>query len=164
MRTFLYFGPQHGQGSCVSVKAKHHYLPLSYLFASQMFLGFTLVLFKSIYWDQQISGSYHFCFWEVLLNGCRNWDGIGRLRLWSQNIDGSTEVATGGVLQKRCSKKNFAKFTGKHLRKHLNFANFLRTPFLTEHLRRLLVNTSGWLPLEAAVHFSQEFQSRIYYD
>ena len=44
--------------------------------------------------------------------------------------------------------RNFAKFTGKHLCQGLfsnkvtglNFAKFLRTPFLTEHLWRLLLN------------------------
>ena len=36
--------------------------------------------------------------------------------------------------------RNFVKFTGKHLCQK-NFAKFLRTPFLTEHLRRLLLYT-----------------------
>ena len=43
--------------------------------------------------------------------------------------------------------RNFSKFTGKHLRQRLwyrcfsvNFEKFLRTPFLTEHLRWLLLN------------------------
>ena len=31
--------------------------------------------------------------------------------------------------------RNFAKFVGKHLCFPMNFAKFLRTPFLTEHLR-----------------------------
>ena len=40
--------------------------------------------------------------------------------------------------------RNFAKFTGKHLFQGLffhnvaGFAKFLRTPFLAEHLRRML--------------------------
>ena len=54
--------------------------------------------------------------------------------------------ASGGVL------KNFAKFTGKHLRRAtllkkrpwnrcfpVNFAKFLRTPFFIEHLWWLLL-------------------------
>ena len=68
------------------------------------------------------------------------------------------------VFCKKCVLKNFAKFTGKHLCQSLlfnkvaglrpanllikrlwhrcfpvNFAKFLRTPFLTEHLRWLLL-------------------------
>ena len=53
------------------------------------------------------------------------------------------------VVLQRCSVKkvflNFAKFTGKHLRQSLFylqlyiFAKFLRTPFLTEHTRWLLL-------------------------
>ena len=64
-----------------------------------------------------------------------------------------SEVATGGVLQKKGVLKNLAKFTGKHMRQSLlfnkvagacnfikkeslahvfpvNFAKFLRTPYL----------------------------------
>ena len=52
------------------------------------------------------------------------------------------------VFCKKCVLKNFAKFTGKHLyQSHhfnklcfpANFAKFLRTPFLTEHLWWLLL-------------------------
>ena len=60
------------------------------------------------------------------------------------------------VFCKKCVLKNLAKFTGKHLCQSLffnnfikkrlwdrcfpmNFAKFLKTPFLTEHLRWLLL-------------------------
>ena len=70
----------------------------------------------------------------------------------------ASEAATGGVFFKKVVFKNFAKFTGKHLCQSLvfdkvadlrpatllkkrpwhrcfvlNFAKFLRTPFLIEH-------------------------------
>ena len=73
------------------------------------------------------------------------------------------------VFYKKCVLRNFAKFTGKHLCQGLffhkvadhrpvtllkrrfrhrcfpvNFAKFLRTFFLTEHLRSLLLNISTW--------------------
>ena len=72
-----------------------------------------------------------------------------------------TEAATGGNLQKKGVLRNFAKFTGKHpcqsllfrlrpttlLKKRLwhrcfpvNFAKFLRTPFLQNTSGRLLLN------------------------
>ena len=41
---------------------------------------------------------------------------------------------------KKCVLRNFAKFTGKHPECiPMNFAKFLRTPFLTKHLRWLLL-------------------------
>ena len=55
-------------------------------------------------------------------------------------------VSRPEVFCKKCVLRNFAKFTGKHLRKNLflnkvagsvNFVKFLRTPFLTKHLRWL---------------------------
>ena len=41
----------------------------------------------------------------------------------------------------KCVLRNFAKFTGKHLRQSLffNFAKFLRTPFLQNASGRLLL-------------------------
>ena len=73
------------------------------------------------------------------------------------------------VFCKKGVLRNFTKFTGKHLCQSLlfnkvagprpatllkkrlwhrcfpvNFAKFLRTPFLTEHLRWLLLNFEGW--------------------
>ena len=63
-----------------------------------------------------------------------------------------SEAATGGVTPiKKGALKNFAKFTGKHQCQSLsfnkvaglstvNFAKFLRVPFLTEHLRWLLLS------------------------
>ena len=75
------------------------------------------------------------------------------------------EAATGGVPQKKGVLRNFVKFTGKHLCQSLffnkvarlrsvtlfkkrlwrrcfpvNFAKFLRTPFLQNTSRRLLLN------------------------
>ena len=49
--------------------------------------------------------------------------------------------------------RNFAKFTGKHLRQSLYFnkvadlseiVKFMTTTFLTEHLRWLLLNRNNW--------------------
>ena len=44
------------------------------------------------------------------------------------------------VFCRKVALRNFVKFTGKHLSQK-NFAKFLRTPFLTEHLRQLLLYT-----------------------
>ena len=52
------------------------------------------------------------------------------------------------VFYKKGILRNFAKFTGKHLLNlwrscfPVNFAKFLRTPFLTEHLWWLLLETN----------------------
>ena len=57
-----------------------------------------------------------------------------------------TEAATGGVLLRKCVLRNFAKFTGKHLRQILFFnkvANLLRLPpvdcFLTHWCKSFFV-------------------------
>ena len=64
-------------------------------------------------------------------------------------IPHSTILITEAVIQKCSVKKavlkNFAKFTEKHVCQNLFFnkvaslAKFLKTPFLTEHLRWLLL-------------------------
>ena len=86
------------------------------------------------------------------------------------------------AVTRRCSVKgvlrNFKKFTGKHLCYSLfkketwyrffpvNYANFLRTPFLTEHLRWLLLSVtplSGicyYLCLEMWQHCLEKMMSR----
>ena len=98
-----------------------------------------------------------------------------RVEWWSTIINGTTFLLTGIVLKRaqknqhkfrsvyqRCSVKkgvlkNFAKFTGKHLRQRMpatllkkrlwhrrfpvNLANFLRTPFLQNTSGRLLLQT-----------------------
>ena len=88
-----------------------------------------------------------------------------------------TEAATRGVLYKKGVLKNFAKFTGKHLCQSLfliesqappgtllkrrlwhrcfplNFAKFLRIPFLQ--------NTSERLPLQLNISFRCLFHFRV---
>ena len=68
------------------------------------------------------------------------------------------EIICGSSRQRYSVKKgvvkNFAKFTGKnlltkrfwHRRFPVNFVKFLRTPFLTEHLRWLLLYLPGGSP------------------
>ena len=78
--------------------------------------------------------------------------------LYVEKISVKFSQSSEAVVQSRCAEvsvrkgvlRNFAKFTGKHLCQGLffnkvkglwhsyipvNFAKFLRTPFLTEHLR-----------------------------
>ena len=75
---------------------------------------------------------------------------------FSVQVSFSYRSSRPGMFCKKGALRNFAKFTGKHLCQSLflnkvekrdsgvflfpaNFAKFLRTPFLTEHLRWLLL-------------------------
>ena len=47
------------------------------------------------------------------------------------------------VFYKKGVLKNFSKFSGKHLYLPMNFAKFLRTPFLQKTSGRLLMSKTG---------------------
>ena len=71
--------------------------------------------------------------------------------IFSTSITFSTQKQSSGDVLKKSVLTNFAKFTGKYLCQSLffnkvaklmqNFAKFLRTPFVTEHLWWLLLTT-----------------------
>ena len=69
------------------------------------------------------------------------------LRKYEKSLEGYLEKKENIIIISSCPDvfckkvflRNFAKLTGKHLCFPVNFAKFLRTPFLIEHLRWLLL-------------------------
>ena len=96
----------------------------------------------------------------------------------------SQKQSSGGFYKKDILK-NFAKFTGKHLCLSLffrkvaglrlwhryfpaNFSKFLRTPFVTEHLRWLLLKTTVNQPIfreklvDLQLYYSRTFSQEVF--